>query len=159
MKRVTVILILSALIASCDDSRLYEKNIDFENRMWMINHKPEFEFVIDDTTQKYDVYCNVRNSLDFPFSRLFMRYYLQDSTGKVERQNMLERDLFDRNTGEPQGSSGLGDIYDHQFLLLKKYRFPYRGAYKIRFEQYMRKDTLDGILAVGVRIEKPEESN
>jgi gliding motility-associated lipoprotein GldH len=142
---------------SCDDSRLYEKNVDFENRVWMVSHKPEFEFVIEDTTLKYDVYCNVRNSLEFPFSRLFIRYYLQDSAGTIEKEGMLERDLFERKTGEPQGSSGLGDIYDHQFLLLKDYQFGYKGVHKIRFEQYMRKDTLDGILAIGVRVEKPRQ--
>ena len=56
-------------------------------------------------------------------------------------------------TGKPFGTSGLGDIYDHRFELLKDYQFPTRGKYRIKLEQMMRMDTLHGILAVGVRVE------
>lgn len=154
MKIRFVICLLASLAAGCDESRVYEKNLDFKDRAWMSGHKPEFEFEIGDTTASYNIYCNVRNTLDYPFSRLFITYYLQDSIGKVSEQKLISNMIFDPKTGEPQGSSGLGDIYDHRFLLLKNYRFPYRGKHRIKFEQFMRKDTLDGMLAVGVRVER-----
>jgi gliding motility-associated lipoprotein GldH len=65
--------------------------------------------------------------------------------------------LFDASSGEPFGNSGLGDIYDHQFLLLKDYQFKKPGKYVMTFEQLMRTDTLQGVLAVGLRIERSPE--
>jgi gliding motility-associated lipoprotein GldH len=156
MKQAITILVAAIFLCGCDDSRFYEKNYDFENRVWMVTHKPSFEFNIDDTTQQYNIYCNVRSSLTFPFARLFLKYYVTDSLGKVEREKLVSADIFDRKTGEPQGASGLGDIYDHRFMILKNHSFDHAGKYKILLEQFNRKDTLDGILAVGVRIEKIE---
>jgi gliding motility-associated lipoprotein GldH len=62
--------------------------------------------------------------------------------------------MFDAKTGAPNGTSGLGDIFDHQALLISGHKFPYAGIHKIKFEQFMRKDTLEGIFAVGVRVER-----
>ena len=62
--------------------------------------------------------------------------------------------LFDAKTGKPSGKSGIGDLYDHRFLLLQNYQFPKPGKYKIVLEQFMRMDTLPGIVAIGIRVEK-----
>ena len=147
----TVIIVL---FLSCDDGRVYEKNIDFNSRNWLVSEKPEFEFEILDTLEAYNLYCNVRNSLDYPYARLFVTYYLQDSSGVLVEKKLVRRLLFDDKTGEPQGESGLGDLYDHQIPMRMNYRFPHSGKYKISFEQFMRTDTLSGILAVGLRLEK-----
>jgi gliding motility-associated lipoprotein GldH len=153
--RSLIVLILAAItFVACDDSRVYEKNYDFDGAAWAAPDKPEFEFEIQDTTEVYNIYCNVRNSLTYPFSRLFVTYYLQDSIGKILKKDLVSQTLFDPKTGDPQGSSGLGDIYDRRVLLLSGHRFPYAGRHKISFEQFMRMDTLTGVLAVGVRVEK-----
>jgi gliding motility-associated lipoprotein GldH len=146
-------------LASCDDARVYEKVFDFEQRQWVVDEKPEFEFVIDDVSNRYNVYCNVRNSVSYPYSRLFFTYYLLDSTGVEIQKNLISEFLFDAKTGEPRGKSGIGDLYDHQLTLLKEYQFSTPGKYKIALEQFMRMDTLAGILAVGIRVEKVPRPN
>jgi gliding motility-associated lipoprotein GldH len=146
--------VLALVLAGCDDTRLYEVNHDFQERVWLVNDKPEFEFEITNPTDKYNLYCNVRNSVSFPYSRLFVKYALADSTGKSLEGKMLPAFLFDQHTGKPQGSSGLGDIYDQRFPIVTNYQFPSAGKYKIRFEQFMRKDTLEGVLAIGLRVER-----
>ena len=148
------ILLMAVLWLSCDDERLYEKNVSFDDRFWKQSEKAEFEFDITDNVVPYNVYLNIRNSVDYPYSRIFVNYTLQDSTGKVLDKQLLSSMLFDPKTGSPEGSSGLGDIYDHQILIKKNHKFSSRGKHKIYFEQFMRKDTLEGIIAVGVRIEK-----
>lgn len=144
---------LIVILFSCDESRVYERNVDFNSRQWLISEKPEFEFEISDTLQTYNLFCNVRNSLDYPFARIFVRYYLQDSAGNILEKELVRQLLFDEKTGKPYGESGLGDLYDHRIPLINNYRFPYRGKYRIAFEQFMRTDTLSGVLAVGVRVE------
>lgn len=154
MRIAGMMILLGVMAAACDDNRVYEKYVDFEERYWMANEKPEFEFEIADTSKKYTLYSNVRNSVSYPWSRLFITYYLQDSTGTELRKNLINEYLFDAKSGKPFGDSGLGDIYDHQFLVLKDYQFSRPGKYKMKFEQFMRTDTLQGILAVGLRVER-----
>lgn len=146
--------IITMFFFSCDEQRVYEKNIDFDSRYWLVNEKQTFDFEITDSLIAYNLYCNVRNSLDYPFARIFINYQLLDSTGIQMEGQMVSQLLFDEKTGEPFGESGLGDLYDHRILLKKNYRFPGTGNYTISFEQFMRRDTLTGILAVGLRIEK-----
>jgi len=150
-----VVLLLVVLLTGCgDNTRMYEKNHDFADRFWLVNEKPSFDFSIEDTTQPYAVYCNIRNSVSYPYSRIFVSYSLKDSTGAELRKEMVSDFLFNQKTGEPLGVSGLGDIYDHRLPLLKGYTFPHPGKYSIQFEQFMRTDSLQGVLAVGLRVEK-----
>jgi len=146
--------IIALMFLSCDDQRVYERNIDFHERHWLVDERPELEFEISDTLQAFNLYCNIRNSLDYPFARIFVKYQLQDSTGALLADDLVSGFLFDEKTGAPFGESGLGDIYDHRILVNQGYQFPYAGKYRVAFQQYMRKDTLEGILAVGLRVEK-----
>lgn len=120
----------------------------------MVQEEPVFEFNIPDSAQTYSLYYNVRNSLDYPYARIFVTYALYDSTGKELSKKLVYHDLFDEKSGRPFGESGLGDLYDHRFPLLTKYHFPNRGKYAVKLTQFMRKDTLQGVLAVGVRVER-----
>ena len=151
--RITVLLAIIVLLNCCDNSRVYEKNYDFTERQWLINEKPSFEFTVAND-QSYNLYCNLRNGLTYPYSRIFITYTLKDSLGAELKKEMINSFLFDEKTGKPIGSSGLGDIYDQQFLLLQNYTFNQPGNYTIQFEQFMRTDTLQGVLAVGLRVEK-----
>ena len=154
MRVLFTLCITAIFLTACDDTRVYEQITDFEKRQWVITEKPQFEFVIDDINEKYNLYGDVRNSVSYPYSRFFFTYYLQDTTGLEIQKNLMTEFLFDAKTGKPFGKSGIGDLYDHRFLLLKNYQFKNKGKYRIVFEQFMRMDTLPGILAVGLRVEK-----
>lgn len=149
-----VLVILATWLIACDDSRVYEQNVSFEDRAWKVTEEPRFEFNIADTAQQYNLYYNVRNALDFKWARIFITYHLYDSTGFELTRKLVHHDLFDEKTGKPLGESGIGDLYDHQFMLLPNYRFPHKGKYTVKLDQMMRSDTLAGVLAVGVRLER-----
>jgi gliding motility-associated lipoprotein GldH len=148
--------LLVSFCIGCTDNRVYEEYSDLENREWLVTNKPAFEFTIDDTAARYNVLGNIRNSVSYPYARLFLKFSLQDSTGRELYHDLASQYLFDAKTGKPFGKSGLGDIYDHQTSLLKNYDFGKPGKYKLVLEQYMRTDTLSGVLAVGVRIERAQ---
>jgi gliding motility-associated lipoprotein GldH len=147
---------IALIFSACDNDRIYETNKDFADRTWKINDTTQFEFVVKDLGLKYNILYTVRNSLDYPYSRLFVSYQLQDSTGKELEKKLVYNYLFDSKSGRPNGNSGLGDLYDHRFPLISGYEFRQPGRYKLKLQQYMRTDTLEGILAVGVRVEKTE---
>jgi gliding motility-associated lipoprotein GldH len=77
-----------------------------------------------------------------------------DTLGNVFEKKLVSEFLFDKKTGKPFGNSVLGDIYDHRIPILKKYVFKNPGRYVMRYEHFMRTDSLAGILGVGLRIEK-----
>ena len=150
-------LSVSIIVTSCNSNRLYEDNVEFSDRTWKINEPVQLEFVIQDTTIRYNLYMDVRNSIDYPFSRLFTNYRLADPGGAEISGKMLSEFLFDQKTGEPIGQSAIGDVYDHQFIFLSNYSFAKPGKFTISFEQFMRQDSLQGILAIGLRVEKVEK--
>jgi gliding motility-associated lipoprotein GldH len=156
MRRALAIIVAAFLLYACDEQRLFENYKDFDNSTWVVSDQPAFEFSIADTQLSYNLYCNLRNAESYPFADFRFTYYLSDTTGVLMDKKMKITYLFDRKSGEPSGESGLGDIYDHQFPLLKNYKFNRPGKYTVRFEQFMRRDSLPGILAVGLRVERAE---
>jgi gliding motility-associated lipoprotein GldH len=147
------------LVAGCDSNRVFEDNKDFVKKSWAINDTVNFEFTISDTTASYNLQCNIRNTIDYPFHNIYVKYSVKDSTQHVVFGNELSKpvgsNLFDEKTGEPNGNSGIGDIYDHRFDLLNNRKFK-AGKYLVKLYHDMRVDTLQGVLAAGVRVETVE---
>lgn len=144
---------LLLVLFSCDSNRVYEQQIDFKDKFWSSETTPRFEFEIPDHTRNYNIYCTIRNSLEFPFSRIFVTYHLKDSLNNQLQSELVSTFLFDQKTGRPNGSSGLGDLFDHRISLLSNYHFERPGTYTLSLEQFNRRDSLQGVLAVGVRVE------
>jgi len=142
------------ILFGCDSSRLFEKNTDFTGSHWLQYEKPSFEFRIHDTGKRYNLYCTIRNESTYPFARLFFNYSLKDSTGTVLASDLKSIFLFDAKTGKPFGTSGIGDVFDQREPILMNHEFKFTGRYTVEFEQYMRLDTLQGVSAVGLRVEQ-----
>lgn len=153
IKRIPAICLL-AILAACDSARLFEENNDLPNAEWRQADKLSFEFRIRDLGKQYNLLCNIRNTSDYPYARLFINYSLKDSTGTAVSTNLIPIFLFDAKTGKPFGKSGVGDVFDHQLLVLEKHTFKFTGRYTIEFEQSMRLDTLAGVSAIGFRLEE-----
>jgi len=151
--RLLSLVSLWLALASCDSNQVFEKNLDFDDYVWAVQEKPTFEFPIQDTTQRYDVYFNVRNASAYGYYNLYVKHTLISPDGKPVSKLLHQMILMDPQTGEPRGH-GAGDIFDHQFLALPNQQFHQVGTYKIMLEQYMRQDQLPGIMAVGVRVAK-----
>jgi gliding motility-associated lipoprotein GldH len=156
MRLVAGILVFAAFLSACDSNRVYEKNKDFDNRAWLVNDTAHFLFEITEEGNLYNIQCNLRNSIDYKWQRIFVNFVLSDSAGQTLSSKLVSNYLFEPKTGKPYGRSGLGDIYDHRFPLLNAYALK-PGKYSVTLQQLMRTDTLQGVLAAGVRVERNEE--
>lgn len=143
---------VSILIFSCDSNRIAEDNKDIDN-YWKGDSIAHFNFKIEDSTIDYNVFFSVRNGVEFPHSNLYFKYVLKDSIGKTLESELVNFQLFNAKTGYPLGN-GVGDIFEHQYELLTKYKFITSGTYQVSFQQYMRYDSLPEIYSVGFRVEK-----
>jgi gliding motility-associated lipoprotein GldH len=153
MRMIFCAAAITVMIVGCDSNRVFEKNVEFKDRTWGIAAPANFEFQIGDTTKKYNLLMDVRNSIEYPYARLFVNYDLKSDSASLTKK-LISVYLFDQKTGKPFGTSGIGDIYDHRFPILENYSFRKAGIYQISFQQFMRQDTIPGVLAIGLRVEE-----
>lgn len=144
-------LLLLFVFSSCDPNRVYEQNVELQNGDWTVDNAPVFEFLIQDTSQQYDIYFNVRYALSYDYYNLYMRHQLVGPDSVQLSSQLHEVLLMDSKTGRPLGK-GSSDIYDLQALAIKNIAFKKTGTYKLKLTQYMRRDPLPDILAVGIRV-------
>lgn len=144
--------------SSCNDERIYERNIDIEKEGWKENTNLVYIFVVEDNSQPYNLLFNARYTYTYPYYNLYIENLLYDSLGREikTKKPPLGMDLFKPTSGEPYGS-GLGDIFDYRILALSNFKFPYQGKYKMKVRQFMRQDPLPGIVSFGFRIEKTQQ--
>ena len=159
MKKAKVLLQLIicfvsiAGLISCDKKTIYSQNKDFDKAQWPIKKECKFDFTIEDPTQSYKLYYNVRNNLTYPYYNLYITRYLYDEKGKKIEEKLDELILVDEKTGKPKGT-GLGDIFDNKILAIKDFKVPQKGKYTIKIKQFMRQNPLPDILSFGIAIEK-----
>lgn len=149
-------LCLVSVLASCDSRVVIDEQSDIEEGLWHQDSLVAFAFDIEDTASIYQIQYNVRYAVNYPYYNLFLKYYLEDSTGEILTSELQELILFDKKTGEPLGE-GLGDLFDRAVPVFDDQKFSSSGAYTFKVKQFMRMEQLPGILSFGVKIEKPEE--
>lgn len=152
MKNLISLLLVVQLFTGCDSDRLYEKNIEFEDRFWRADDSVEVPFEIQNPDTLYSLFFNIRNSNTYPYHNLFIKYRIQTPKGDTFKEGLVEFHLFDPQTGKPLGA-GLGDIFEHRMPLVNEISFTETGEYNLSLQQYMRMDTLPEILSAGMRLE------
>ncbi len=145
-------ILLGGLI-SCDTSKVYDSMQDLDSNSWNEKQELVFPLTIEDTAITYKLYYTVRYDNDFPFYNLYINRIMEDSSGKFLNKKLQGMDLFKSNTGVPLGA-GMGSKKDFLILSEDNYKFPYAGKYTIKLKQYMRQENVQGISAVGFRVEK-----
>ena len=156
MRKYLLLLVLIYILNSCDSQRVFEENIEIPDKMWLADSSLNFQFEINSTRDRYNLFYNVRNGLSYPFQNLYIQCTVNDTLGNQVKNELINQNLFDPKTGRPFGS-GLGDVFDHQFPILTNYRFNRVGIYEVNIKHYMRPDTLKEIMAIGVRLEHVRE--
>ena len=138
-------------LASCDSKRYIEENKSIENGVWINSNSPSFTVTISDTLARYNLYLNVRNDGDYPYSNLYLFIHTTLPGGKTAT------DTVECQLADPDGKwrgSGPGNLKFNRFLFQKGMVFPQKGTYRLVLEQAMRVKMLKGIRDVGIRIEK-----
>ncbi|MEO9849661.1 MAG: gliding motility lipoprotein GldH [Reichenbachiella sp.] len=159
LKTTSYILVMASLaltMASCNSNIVIDEQSDIQEGLWHLDSLVAFEFDIEDTASIYQIQYNVRYAVNYPYYNLFLKYYLEDSTGEILSSELQELILFDKKTGEPIGE-GLGDLFDRTVPIFKDQKFSSTGQYSFKVKQFMRMEQLPGILSFGVKIEKPED--
>ncbi len=148
-----LILLLTGLLFSCDNSKVYDSMTDLDSNAWNENQELAFQVDIPDATVPYTLYYSVRYDNNYPYYNLYVNRILEDSSGKFLNKRLQGMDLFKSSTGIPMGN-GMGSKKDYLIISEDNYKFPYAGKYTFKLKQYMRQPNISGISAVGFRIDK-----
>ncbi|UXX80582.1 gliding motility lipoprotein GldH [Reichenbachiella carrageenanivorans] len=159
LKSITYLLIVlgvAAAVTACSSSTIIDEQSDISEGLWHLDSLVAFQFEVEDTTAAYEIQYNVRYAVNYPYYNLFLKYYLEDSTGDVLSSELQELILFDKKTGKPMGE-GLGDLFDRAVPVFENKKFAYSGSYTFKVKQFMRMEQLPGILSFGLKIQQPEQ--
>lgn len=150
---LTSLLFIAVFSVSCSSNVIFDETISVEVSGWDKNDLARFDLVIEDSVNSFDYYLNIRNTVDYRFSNLYVFMNTTYPNGNISRDT-IEFVLADKS-GKWFGN-GWGEIKDNSILLVQGIKFPLTGAYTFQIQQAMRVDTLKGISDIGIRIQKSD---
>jgi len=142
--------IACCLLTSCITGDLYEKTVPLPNHEWKSDYKPEFVFIITDTTSLYQPYFVIRHTEKYNYKNIWINLHFQ-LPGDTLRTEMHEILLADEKGWK---AKGMDDIYEQRQQLTQRPIPLKAGNYKFILENVMREDPLQYVLNVGIRVEK-----
>ncbi|MEM9325395.1 MAG: gliding motility lipoprotein GldH [Bacteroidota bacterium] len=145
-------ILLLIVCSACDHNRIFEGFVTLPT-YWHQDDAVSFEFVIDDESLTYDLVAQIKQDIDYPNYNFYFKYSLVDPADSVLTERLEEAIFFEPKTGRPLGS-GIGDTFDHEYVLEEAFQFPAAGDYKVDLRQFMRVDSIPNILRLGLRIER-----
>ncbi|WP_297333834.1 gliding motility lipoprotein GldH [Flavobacterium sp.] len=148
------------LFCSCDKKRVFDEYKEFDGT-WNKDSIVSFEFEQQDTVRLYNMFINIRNNNDYPFSNLYLIVEMQEPGTDVTQVDTLEYQMAEAD-GTLLGE-GMTDIKESKLWYKEKQRFPTPGKYKVNIQQAVREagqvpgvQELEGVMEVGFRIETTE---
>jgi len=139
------------MLAACTGGVVFEENQAIPKGVWKASKKLEFRVNIEDLNTAYDMFLNLRNGTEYPYSNLYIFMTTHYPIGRSELDTL--QFLLADKAGKWYGT-GLGDIKSSSVLFRYRLLFPMQGEYRFVLEQAMRKEELQGVWDVGLRVAK-----
>lgn len=150
---VFILMVFSALImSSCMKETVADISYDVGDA-WNKDKKVVFEYDIQDSIMPINFYINIRNTTEYKYSNV---YFFIKTIYPNQRYSIDTVECFLANMKGEWLGSGLGKFRDNQIPFKRNMRFPMTGHYRMEFEMAMRDTLLDGIDALGIRIERAD---
>lgn len=156
--KVIFYFLIAFCLLSCDDKRVFDEYKTISGGSWLKNSKISFQFDVNDTLTRKNLFINLRNNNSYEFSNLFLITKMIFPDGK-QIIDTLEYDMADK-TGKFLGK-GFTEIKESKLFYKERIIFPASGTYRVEIKQAMRRNgeinginSLNGITEVGFRIEK-----
>jgi gliding motility-associated lipoprotein GldH len=152
---IAFFVLIVFLFSSCDDTIMHEELHHINEAHWKASDTIFFHFTVTDTTQPYDFGFDIRNTTSYDYQNLYLFITAWYPGGTWSRDTA--ECLLAASDGKWYGK-GMGKIKDSRFVFRKGVRFRRSGNYTIGVNQAMRKENLEGISDIGIRISKTDNS-
>ena len=161
MKKILKIVFLFTLIlsfSSCNKSQVYKEFKTLPNYTWERIEKGksiEFDNInIENDEEVYDISFHIRHTPYITEDEIKFKLKIT-SPSSIVRESVHTVKLKDKEGKEWLGES-MGDIIDLEVDLKTFYSFIERGLYKIELVNMGQKYQLQGIMEVGIEINKSD---
>jgi len=159
IKNSILFILVFLLVISCDKKRVFDQYKSVGNA-WNKDSVVTFDLPKLDPKTAYNLYVNVRDNDDYPFSNLFLIVALE------QPNHQIKVDTLEYQMTNPDGTllgEGFSDIKENKLFYKDKQNFTQKGVYKIHIRHAARQTgkiegvaALPGITDVGFRIESTE---
>jgi gliding motility-associated lipoprotein GldH len=139
------------LLNSCDNNRVFESYAPVPQEGWHKDSLLNYTLSIKDTSLNHNLYFNIRNSIDYSYSNIWLFVSITPPQGTTYTDT-IEFSLASQS-GKWFGK-GHGKFRDNQLEYRKNIFFPTAGDFKFEIQHGMRKELLTGINDVGIRVEQ-----
>ncbi len=141
------------MMYSCGPKTIYEQkeNIPIP---WNYGDKITFDYDIQDTTKAYNLILEISHKIDFSYENIYLNVTTIFPGGEVIK-NPVSFQLSDSQTewiGDCNGDNCVVKIDMSSKAYYKK-----TGKYQLIFEQHSRKENIEGINSLEVKIQENEE--
>jgi gliding motility-associated lipoprotein GldH len=143
------LLIFGWLLFACDTNRVYEDYWDLTDGIWDSELVLSFD-IREIQAQSTIPVVAIRYTDAYEFHNLYIRFVQQDSASLILQDTLVNVALFDSKSGTPLGK-GFGNRHTVYDTLLGKGHI-YSETAQVLIWQYMRKEQLEGIESVGIKL-------
>lgn len=150
---ITTFFIITLISTSCRNRNYYSDNVTFPGAEWSNSNPLLFNAPIDDTITPFNIELIIRTNPGYPYRNLFI-FFTTTSPGGLSIRDTVEY-MLSNERGERFGK-GTGSIMSLNVPFKENVIFPEKGIYKFKIEQGMRREELEGIEDISLRIIKNE---
>ncbi len=157
MHKHILLLVLLCFLGSCSRNRTAFAEYKTIDNGWGKDESVNFSFKAPDTLNAYNLFINLRNDEQFPFSNIFLIVNMEFPEGRVIT------DTLEYQMAKPSGEwlgKGFTDLKENKLWYKERVTFPDTGSYEVKILHAMRKNgnvegvrSLQGITDVGISIE------
>lgn len=152
---IVIFLIAMALTVAggCSKGKIFEKYHKFENNAWKrIDDNVLFEVPVKDTAAFYDIILAIRHATFYPYDYISIGLASYSPSGEMRYS---EHKIQLKNESGVFLSKGLGDIWDMEVPIKKKYLFNRAGVFKFEIENLTgNKYLVPGVMEIGLIVVK-----
>lgn len=157
IKNSAILILVAIVFFSCDKKRVFDEYKSVGSA-WNKDSIVSFDLPKLDSTKRYNLFVNLRDNNNYPYSNLFLIVAIEKPNG------FIKTDTLEYQMAKPDGTllgDGFTDIKESK--LFYKENIKWDGKCKVHIKQAVRENgkipgvkALEGITEVGFRIEKKE---
>ncbi|NQU85004.1 MAG: gliding motility lipoprotein GldH [Mariniphaga sp.] len=139
------------LFSACENNRVFESYGSISGNGWHKDSVLNYNFNIKDSALNYNLYFNLRNTVDYPYSNIWLFVSIDPQHGNAITDTV---EFILAGPGGRWFGRGHGKYRDNKLIYQNNVFFPDTGIYRFNVQQGMRDNVLEGINDFGIRVEK-----
>jgi len=143
------VFILCLNLFSCGS--VYDETSLIENGIWTSGDSIEFEFEIQDTSKRYDIFVEVNHQVDYTYQNVYCLVKTFELDTRI-REDLCSLELADSKGNWKSEDCNATDC-TRKIPFIIRTQFNREGRHKIIFKQNTREASLEGINSLRLLIE------